>query len=341
MMFRLKIEPIAKEILDIQFKKYPQLKEIYTPSMIATCFEDICHHLSYLNQALLVDSKILFESYISWIRGVLEARNVPSEQLQNNLVIISQVLSKHLDDKEFKQLEEYIELGLEVLRNDQVATESCISQNNPQSAVAFSYLEKILAGNRRDAIKVIDDALKTNLNLEDVYLNILEPVQHEIGRLWQENKISVAKEHYCTAITQTIISRQYEKIFSKDRTGKKLVAACIGGELHEMGIRMVADFFELAGWRTYYLGANVPSESIIDAIKEYKANLVALSATMFIHLEPLKELIEEIRNSGLKNVRIIVGGHPFNTDRTLCKKIGADGCAKSARDAVILGNELV
>ena len=42
-----------------------------------------------------------------------------------------------------------------------------------------------------------------------------------------------------------------------------MVATCIGGELHEIGIRMVADFFEMEGWDTYYLGANTPADAVV------------------------------------------------------------------------------
>ncbi|MDZ7776615.1 MAG: hypothetical protein U5L09_13885 [Bacteroidales bacterium] len=55
------------------------------------------------------------------------------------------------------------------------------------------------------------------------------------------------------------MSQLYPYIFNSQRVGKSMVAATVGGELHEMGIRMVADFFEMEGWDTWYLGANAPA----------------------------------------------------------------------------------
>ena len=52
-----------------------------------------------------------------------------------------------------------------------------------------------------------------------------EPVQHEIGRLWQINHISVAHEHYCTSVTQMIMSELYPYATGLPR-GKTWEASC-------------------------------------------------------------------------------------------------------------------
>ena len=121
------------------------------------------------------------------------------------------------------------------------------------------------------------DAIEKDTPIKSIYLNVFQQSQYEIGRLWLENKISVAKEHFCSAATQQIMSQIYPLIFAQQRIGQSFVAANVGGELHEIGIRMVADFFEMDGWDTYYLGANAPASSIIAAIKENNATMVAVN----------------------------------------------------------------
>ena len=69
------------------------------------------------------------------------------------------------------------------------------------------------------------------------------------------NLLSVAQEHYCTAATQLVMSQLYPRIFSTERRGRTLVAARVADDLHEIGLRMVADFFEMEGWDTFYVGA--------------------------------------------------------------------------------------
>ncbi len=116
--------------------------------------------------------------------------------------------------------------------------------------------------------------------IQDLYIHVFQCVQRELGRLWQINQITVAQEHYCSASTQLIMSQLYPYIFAGEKNGRKMVAACLGGELHEIGLRMVADIFEMGGWDTFYLGANTPPESIVQMLVVEQAELLALSATM-------------------------------------------------------------
>ena len=58
-----------------------------------------------------------------------------------------------------------------------------------------------------------------------------------------------------------------------------MIAVCVGNELHEIGMRMVADFFELSGWDSVFLGSNIPNQMIIEQLLENKTHVLAVSAT--------------------------------------------------------------
>ncbi|MBP1910711.1 cobalamin B12-binding domain-containing protein [Methanolobus bombayensis] len=74
-----------------------------------------------------------------------------------------------------------------------------------------------------------------------------------------------------------------------------LLLPVVGTELHEMGIRMVADIFEINGWNSFYLGANTPSDSILKILNDNNSDIVLLSVTMIPHLTILSDLIELIK----------------------------------------------
>jgi len=138
-----------------------------------------------------------------------------------------------------------------------------------------------------------------------------------------------------------IMSQLYPYIFNSDRIGKRMVAASVDTNMHDIGIRMVADFFEMAGWDTYYLGGNTPPEAIIEALEINQPHLLALSATISQQIGMLQSTIERIHErSAFKALKIIVGGHPFNIVHDLWQRVGADGCAKSAEEAVQLAQQL-
>jgi len=215
----------------------------------------------------------------------------------------------------------------------------------PISDSAKHYLGLLLKGERRKARHLIHNLLENGVPLKEIYLDIFQRVQREIGYLWETNQISVAEEHYCTASTQTIMAQLYPEIISNEEKGKVAVIACVGGELHELGARMVADFLEMDGWETYYVGANTPADSLITTIQEKQPDLVGISVTMSFNIPEVKELLErihrEVEIEG-KDLKIIVGGRPFIVAPDLWKKLDdVDGFAEDIEDAVDLANALV
>ena len=209
--------------------------------------------------------------------------------------------------------------------------------------ISSKYILFLLDGDRSSASRLIIDAVLNNeISIKDVYIEVFQKSLYEIGRLWELNKISIADEHYFTAATQMIMSQLYEYVFTIKKRGKKLVGACVGGELHEIGIRMVCDFFEMEGWDTVYLGANVPAEAIVSCIKEYGADLVAISASMIFNIRKVFMFIEELkRDNSMDHIKIIVGGHPFNISGTLWRNVGADAFAATADQAVKTAESLI
>ena len=117
---------------------------------------------------------------------------------------------------------------------------------------------------------------------------------------------------------------------------------CVSGELHQVGLRIVADFFEMSGWDSIYLGSNVPSSSILTIIREEKQPLLAISCTMTYHLYRVAELIQMIRSDDtIKDTKILVGGFPFMIDDQLWRRVGADAYARDAKEAVSIGERLI
>ncbi|HYR12461.1 MAG TPA: cobalamin-dependent protein [Longimicrobium sp.] len=194
------------------------------------------------------------------------------------------------------------------------------------------YLAAIRAGSRRDALAVVDDALDGGMDARTLYLQVFQPAMHEIGRLWQENRITVADEHLATAITQLAMSRLYEELFG-DRVdaGPLLVAACAEDERHELGLRMICDLLELDGWDTVFLGASVPVEDLVRMVKERRPEVVALSASITPHLARVRETVRAIREAMPEDGPVIaIGGRAFAGDAALAERMGADLTAKDA-----------
>jgi MerR family transcriptional regulator, light-induced transcriptional regulator len=336
-------DSLAKAIVDQHYTEQPELAERYGEKGRIKCLADAHYHLTYLSQAIAAVHPSLFSNYVAWAKVLLTGIGIPSEDLAHNLQIVRQVLKTQLSEEEGHTLiDDYINEGLTQLPDLPSKISPFIDEAEPHAELAEQYLQILLRGERHLASPLILNAVESGISVKDIYLHVFQRSQYEIGRLWQMNEISVAQEHYCTAATQLIMSQLYAYIFSTQRLNHALVATCVGGDLHEIGIRMVADFFEMAGWDTYYLGANTPSSSILQELKTRNAEVLAISATMTFHVRAVKELITAIRaNPAFQNVKILVGGYPFNIEPTLWKEIGSDGYAKNADEAIHLANNLL
>lgn len=199
------------------------------------------------------------------------------------------------------------------------------------------YLDALRRGDRRLALNTARAAITNGADFRDLYIDVLQPAMYEVGRLWEINQFTVAQEHLATAITQSVMAQIYASVQCKPPIGRTMVATCIGGELHELGIRMVADFFEIEGWDVFYLGSNMPTGDVISMIEQRRAHLLAISVTLGGHVLQVRELIESVRVSSMgKRVKIMVGGQPLNRAPEAWRAIGADFTARDAREAVDL-----
>ena len=141
-----------------------------------------------------------------------------------------------------------------------------------------------------------------------IALEVVMPAQTEIGRLWQENRIGVAEEHLATAISQLVVSTLYDHFPRQQSNGKRVIVACVEGEQHEIGARLAADFLEMAGFVVHFLGANVPTDSLVSMVRTELPHLVVLSSATTLHLANLRSAISRVRLVGGEALPIAVGG---------------------------------
>ena len=332
-------DPIAEVMIRQQYQRHPELAQSYGESGRRKCEQDARTHLEYLAQALAVAQPVLFSDYVGWARVMLGGRQIPVEDLVENLECMCVALQSTLPEPAAQMSVEYVRESLVPLASEREPLPSFLVEGQALSSLARDYLDALLAGKRQLASQLITEAVGRGVSVKDVYLQVFQPCQREIGRLWQVNQISVAQEHYCTAATQLIMSQLYPYLFAAERVGKTLVATCIAGDLHEIGVRMVSDIFELNGWDTFYLGANTPLPAIVQSVREQKADMLAISVTFIPNLALVQELIDLVRAA--VSVKILVGGYPFNIAPTMWPEMGADGCAQDAAAAVELANRLV
>lgn len=334
-------QKFAEKIVELQYSLSSDFYNFNAPDSRELSVRDAGYHLPFLAEAIVSKEPDIFTDYVSWVKTLFDSLNFPDEVISDTLKCTKQVLKTELGDEMALILDEYIEAGIKQISRPSQEVGSYLEGTDQIGLIAKQYNEALLSGNKHKASEIVFKAIQDGIEIKDIYLDVFQKSQYEIGRLWLSNQISVAKEHYCSAATQMIMSQLYPYIFSSSRNGKKFIGACVGGELHEIGIRMVADFFEMDGWDTYYLGANVPASNIVQSIEENNADIVGLSAAMPFHIDLLRETILTIReNVSNQNLKILIGGNALRNLPEI-EMLNADGYATDANKAIQLANKLI
>lgn len=212
----------------------------------------------------------------------------------------------------------------------------------PLHSLTDRYIAAQLAGDRATALQImLEDGIGGGIPAPELYLNVIQPAQHRIGRLWQENRITVAQEHLATAISHLVLAHLYPLLPREPENGLVAVVACVPGELHDMGSRIAADFFEMSGYDVRFLGANVPVESLSAMVAESRADIVVLSVVMTFNLPGLRDVVRAIRALPGVSPRIIVGGPAIETVPELANELGIDLWGVSITDAIVTARDLL
>jgi corrinoid protein of di/trimethylamine methyltransferase len=119
-----------------------------------------------------------------------------------------------------------------------------------------------------------------------------------------------------------------------------MVLGTVKGDLHDIGKNLVKMMMEGAGFKVVDLGVDVPTEKFVQAVQEFRPQLVGLSALLTTTMTMMKSTVAELKaccNGG--KVKVIIGGAPV-TER-FAGEIGADGYAPDAASAVDKARELL
>jgi len=119
-----------------------------------------------------------------------------------------------------------------------------------------------------------------------------------------------------------------------------VVIGTVEGDIHDLGLRIVASMLRANGFKVYDLGCNARSLDLIQKAKEVDADIIAASSLMTTTMPFMRDLIEALESAGLRDrFKVLVGGGPVSKE--WAKAIGADGYGKDASEAVKAAKQLV
>jgi methanogenic corrinoid protein MtbC1 len=149
-------------------------------------------------------------------------------------------------------------------------------QTTAAQPLADELLERLTAFDGAGAHRAIDRAVDA-YSVEGLIERIVLPVLQRTGELWAEGELSIAQEHF----TSHLLRGRLLAIGRAGETGEGPLAllACPPGEEHDLGLLCFALILRERGWRTTFLGANVPLETITETSARLQPRAVVLAVT--------------------------------------------------------------
>lgn len=327
---------LARAIVARQRELQPDLEQRYASALDAWS-DDTAMRLRALGESVAVDCPELFSAQIAWSRDAYAAVGGRLDDLEFNLHAAREVIQESFPPTDADRFSRAIDQGLRSLRAPEESP-----TGTPPARPVQEYLLALLEGRRADASDLALSLLRSGRTIDDIAAELLAPAMREVGRLWQTGEIGVHEEHYATAATAQILTQLALAAQRAPSIGKVVLCAGVEGDLHELGIRMVSDAFERAGWTSQLLGANVPRHDLVEALFAFRADVLALSARLIYHVGAATRTIAAIRaDKRTRAIPIIVGGLPFDLVPDLWNRVGAQAHARSAAQAIALAESLV
>ena len=289
--------------------------------------------------AVRVNEPQLFARRVNWLRRAVRARGANESDLRTAIESIRAALDNELPDEMKGAVEQPIALALAEFDLDVEPEAAILRSDTPLGRLAIQYLATCLEARTTDATQLILNQLETGVAAAEIYSGVLLPAQRETGRLWHLGDVSISEERVVSETTRTVMNLIVHLYAPKTSNGRTVVAASVAGNAHDIGIRALANLFQLDGWRSVFLGANVPATEIAYAAQAFDADLLLINATLTTQLGSTAEILEKVRQVAA-STKVLVGGLAFEEVPNLWRQLGADGYAADIDSALKLGNAL-
>jgi excisionase family DNA binding protein len=174
--------------------------------------------------------------------------------------------------------------------------------------LAAAYLRKSLVPGESGLFPFLSYLYQHCIQLWEIYDLVIRPAMCEIGDRWSRGEIGIDREHRASCETLEALGMLRLQIRIKPPSGRSVLCATLGDELHEIGLRCAHYLFESEGWESRYLGSRIPAEAINASIVHWKPEIVSLSSTYRSPGEPggdLRSIVDAARSVGAV---VLVGG---------------------------------
>jgi methanogenic corrinoid protein MtbC1 len=174
-------------------------------------------------------------------------------------------------------------------------------------------------GAQDEAVDVIAQLMAEGFPLEDVILDLMSPIQSEMGSGWESGRYSTADEHRVTSILGAALEIAAVASLPEPPTGR-VVVACAEGDWHSLPARMMAHLIRAAGWGAEFMGPSSSADRLDALLSRRHFTAVIVTCTMAPSLGGAARAAEIAHAHGAP---VLIGGESV-TRYGLAGPLGAD-----------------
>jgi methanogenic corrinoid protein MtbC1/DNA-binding transcriptional ArsR family regulator len=161
--------------------------------------------------------------------------------------------------------------------------------------LAEQLLSCLLQGDEASCSNLLNYMLSLKFSMTKIYMEVFQPALQSIGDLYELGQVDEAHEHVASAIIERLMARVSEIYHPNIQVERRAIMGCVAGNLHSLGIRMLADSLDAIGWRVTFVGANVPTASFVELVATEAPNLVVISIALAEQVTELQALLADLR----------------------------------------------
>jgi 5-methyltetrahydrofolate--homocysteine methyltransferase len=198
----------------------------------------------------------------------------------------------------------------------------------------------VFDGEEAKTVELVKQALAEGVGSQDIVDQGLVKGLHECGAGYEAGEKFIPEMLMAAEAMKAAMAILKPHLATGDTSaGGKVVLATVEGDVHDIGLELVATMLGSAGFQVNFMGPDVEISRIIAAVKQDQPQLLGLSALLTNTMDIMPVVIKKLEEEGLRNsLKVIIGGAPVSQD--FADLIGADGYAYDAAAAVPVAKKL-
>lgn len=212
----------------------------------------------------------------------------------------------------------------------------CPLAQRPEEEILARLRQAVILFDTEGVKEICQGVLEGQYNIFTCIFNGLVAGMEEVGRLYETGEYFVPEMLLCADSLYAGLELlkpylQIQEQWGLPEEKGQVIIGVVSGDIHDIGKNIVRMMFDIAGFKVWDLGRDVPLERFIEEQELHHADIICLSSMMSTTALEIKHAIHKLKER-FPGLKIMVGGAPFN--EALASRWGADGYGRDASHAV-------